>query len=247
VAALHPIRLPLFHRTARSVSSAASNACWHDHADIEIPWRGRHSSEDVGALRCHLTVRLILILQLVVIVANCAIFAAAAVNPAILNDAHDSVLVALYAGSWLGVIGSFIAVWVALQFRRTQIGGPVDENPLFAHCSIGRHPRVVFSDLERPRYDLELLGRGIRRQESVASQTADMESGVARSAESALISVAPVMPLHFRPGRSAALPRPGKGREERIQGPSERFRGGCSSDILCCHCSVSCRDVIARQ
>jgi hypothetical protein len=86
-------------------------------------WRGRHWSEDVWARRCHLAVRLILTLQLAVIVVTCAMFTAATLNPTILSDALDPALVALYASAWLGVLGSFIAVWVAWHFWRKQIGG----------------------------------------------------------------------------------------------------------------------------
>jgi CubicO group peptidase (beta-lactamase class C family) len=86
-------------------------------------WRGRHWSEDVWARRCHLAVRLILVLQLVVIVATCALFVASAVNFTILNHAYDPEVVALYAGAWLAVFGSLLAVWVAWHFWRKQIGG----------------------------------------------------------------------------------------------------------------------------
>jgi hypothetical protein len=92
-------------------------------ATIIRRWCGRHWSEDVWARRYHLTVRLILILQLVVIAATCALLVAAAVNPTILNHAYDPELVALYTGAWLGVFGSLFEVWVAWYFWRKQIGG----------------------------------------------------------------------------------------------------------------------------
>jgi CubicO group peptidase (beta-lactamase class C family) len=84
-------------------------------------WRGRRWSEDVS--RWRLTSRLILILQLVVIVVTCAMFVAGTLNPTILNDSLDPALVALYACAWLGVLGSFVAVWIAWQFWRTPFGG----------------------------------------------------------------------------------------------------------------------------
>jgi hypothetical protein len=85
--------------------------------------RGRRWNEDASVRRCHLAARLVLILQLVVIVAAAALFVAGTVNPTVLSDALDPALVVLYACAWLGVLGSFGALWVAWQFWRKRIGG----------------------------------------------------------------------------------------------------------------------------
>jgi CubicO group peptidase (beta-lactamase class C family) len=92
-------------------------------AAINRRWHGHRWSKDVSARRCHLTARLILLLQLAVIVIVCAIFVAATLNPTILNDALDPALIALYACAWLSVFGSFIALWIAWQFLRKRVGG----------------------------------------------------------------------------------------------------------------------------
>jgi CubicO group peptidase (beta-lactamase class C family) len=85
--------------------------------------RGRQWSEDASVRRCHLGARLVLILQLFVIFAAAALFVAGTVNPTVLSDALDPVLLVLYACAWLGVLGSFGALWVAWQFWRKRIGG----------------------------------------------------------------------------------------------------------------------------
>jgi len=85
-------------------------------AAIVRRWRGRRWSEDVAVRRCHLTARLILILQLAVVVAVCTLFTVATLNPTILSDALDPALVALYASAWLGIFGSLIGLWIAWQF-----------------------------------------------------------------------------------------------------------------------------------
>jgi len=85
--------------------------------------RGRGWSEEASARRCHLVVRLILILQLAVIVATSVLYLVATTNFTILSDALDPALVALYACAWLGVLGSFITLWIACQFWWRRIGG----------------------------------------------------------------------------------------------------------------------------
>jgi len=85
-------------------------------------WRGRRWGESVWARRCHLTARLILILQLAVIVAVCTMYIAATLNPTILSDGFDPALVALYACAWLGIFGSLIVLWIAWQFGRKRMG-----------------------------------------------------------------------------------------------------------------------------
>jgi CubicO group peptidase (beta-lactamase class C family) len=85
--------------------------------------RGHRWGEDVSARRFHLAARLIVILQLAVIIATCVLFAAATLNPTILSDALDPALVALYACAWLGVLGSFIALWIVWRFWRRRIDG----------------------------------------------------------------------------------------------------------------------------
>jgi CubicO group peptidase (beta-lactamase class C family) len=86
-------------------------------------WRRHLWSEDVSARRCHLTARLIMILQLVVIVAVCTLFTVAALNPTILSDRLDPVLVALYACAWLGILGGLIALCIAWQFWWRRMSG----------------------------------------------------------------------------------------------------------------------------
>jgi len=86
-------------------------------------WGGRLWSEDVSARRCHLTARLILILQLAVIVAVCTLFTVATLNPTILSDALDPALVALYACAWLGSLGGLLALWIAWQFWWRRMSG----------------------------------------------------------------------------------------------------------------------------
>src|SRR5262249_21300874 len=84
---------------ASVLASILAVVSWPSAAIIRL-WRGRRWSEDVSARRCHLTVRLILLLQFVVIVVTCGMFAPATVNPAILSDTLDPALVALYACGW---------------------------------------------------------------------------------------------------------------------------------------------------
>jgi hypothetical protein len=86
-------------------------------------WGGRLWSEDVSARRCHLTARLILILQLAVIAAVSTLFTVATLNPTILSNALDPTLVALYACAWLGSLGGLLAVWIAWQFWRNRMSG----------------------------------------------------------------------------------------------------------------------------
>jgi hypothetical protein len=85
--------------------------------------RRRLWSEDVSARRCHLTARLILVVQLAVIVAVSTLFTLATLNPTILSDALDPVLVALYACAWLGSVGGLLAAWIAWQFWRRRMSG----------------------------------------------------------------------------------------------------------------------------
>lgn len=93
-----------------------------------LRWRqGRRWSECAIARRCHLAVRLVLALQVVVIAATAVLFIAATANPTILSNALDPVLAVLYACAWLGVLGGFgspwVLLWVAWRFWRKRIGG----------------------------------------------------------------------------------------------------------------------------
>jgi CubicO group peptidase (beta-lactamase class C family) len=80
-------------------------------------------SEDAAARRCHLTARLVLVVQIIVLAATAVLFVAGTANYTILNDALDPALVALYACAWLGVLGGVATLWIAWHFWRRRIGG----------------------------------------------------------------------------------------------------------------------------
>jgi hypothetical protein len=89
-----------------------------------LRWRrGRQWSQYPWAQRCHLAVRLILLLQVLVTAAAAVLFVTGTANLTILSDALDPVLAVLYACAWLGVLGGFGAPWVAWRFWRKRIGG----------------------------------------------------------------------------------------------------------------------------
>src|SRR5262245_7481006 len=89
-----------------------------------LRWRrGRRWSECAWAQRCHLAVRLVLMVQILVVVAASVLFVAGTANLTILSDALDPGLAVLYACAWLGVLGGFSVPWVAWQFWRKRIGG----------------------------------------------------------------------------------------------------------------------------
>jgi len=89
-----------------------------------LRWRrGRRWSAFAWAQRCHLAVRLVLMVQILVVFAATALFVAGTANLTILSDALDPVLAVLYACAWLGVLGGFSVPWVAWRFWRKRIGG----------------------------------------------------------------------------------------------------------------------------
>ena len=89
-----------------------------------LRWRrGRRWSKCAWAQRCHLAVRLVLALQILVVAAAATLFVSGTTNLTILSDALDPALVVLYACAWLGVLGGFSAPWVAWRFWRKPIGG----------------------------------------------------------------------------------------------------------------------------
>lgn len=85
--------------------------------------RGQRWSEEAWTRHYHLAARLVLILQIVVIIAAAALFVAGSVNLTILNNDLDPVLVVLYAGAWLSVLGAALTLWIACRFWWGRIGG----------------------------------------------------------------------------------------------------------------------------
>ena len=84
--------------------------------------RKKRWSEDSGARRKYLVVRLVLLVDAVVIVATAVLFTTGTADLTILNDALDPLLLALYALAWLGVFGAIIALWAAATFWRNGVG-----------------------------------------------------------------------------------------------------------------------------
>jgi CubicO group peptidase (beta-lactamase class C family) len=85
-------------------------------------WRGKQWSPDRGDRFGYLTVRLVLLVDAVVIVAPVALFRMSLGDLTILNDPLDPVLLAIYAVAWLGVFGAIPVVWTAALFWRDGVG-----------------------------------------------------------------------------------------------------------------------------
>jgi hypothetical protein len=84
--------------------------------------RKKRWSEDSGARRKYLVVRLVLLVDAAVIAAIAVLFTMGTVDLTILNDALDPLLLALYALAWLGVFGAIVALWAATTFWRNGVG-----------------------------------------------------------------------------------------------------------------------------
>jgi CubicO group peptidase (beta-lactamase class C family) len=84
--------------------------------------RQKRWSEDSGALRKYLVVRLVLLADAAVIASIAVLFTMATIDITILNDAFDPLLLVLYAFAWLGVFGAVVAIWAAATFWRNGVG-----------------------------------------------------------------------------------------------------------------------------
>ncbi len=85
-------------------------------------WRTRPWSRDRSHRAKYLTVRSVLVIDLVVILAAVVLFIIAASDPTTLNDRLDPVLLVLYVLAWLGVVGAIPTVWTAISFWRDGVG-----------------------------------------------------------------------------------------------------------------------------
>jgi len=84
--------------------------------------RKKRWSEDGGARRKYLVVRLVLLADAVVIAAIAVLFTMGTVDLTILNGTLDPLLLMLYALAWFGVFGAIVALWAATTFCRNNIG-----------------------------------------------------------------------------------------------------------------------------
>jgi preprotein translocase subunit SecY len=82
-------------------------------------WRKKRWSQD---RRRYLAVRLVLLVDALVIIATAVLFIMPGIDPRILNDALDPLLLVLYALAWLGVFGAILTVWAAGLFWRNGVG-----------------------------------------------------------------------------------------------------------------------------
>jgi hypothetical protein len=85
-------------------------------------WRKRRWSHDSGDRRKFLAVRLVLFIDVVVIIAAAVLLSMRFIDPRILDDALDPLLVVLYSLAWLGVFGAILTVWAATLFWRKGVG-----------------------------------------------------------------------------------------------------------------------------
>jgi CubicO group peptidase (beta-lactamase class C family) len=85
-------------------------------------WRNKRFSESRADVRLYRTIRLVLLLDIIVILAVTILFSLAIANPTILNDALDFKLVALYIAAWIGVLGAIAVVLATLRFWRNGVG-----------------------------------------------------------------------------------------------------------------------------
>jgi len=84
--------------------------------------RKKRWSEDGGARRKYLLVRLVLLADAAVIAAIAVLFTMGTTDLTILNDTLDPLLLLLYALAWLGVFGAIFALWAATTFWRYGVG-----------------------------------------------------------------------------------------------------------------------------
>jgi hypothetical protein len=84
--------------------------------------RKKRWSEDRRDRDKHLAVRLVLLVDATVIVATGVLLMLNGLDPTVLNDALDPLLLLLYAMAWLGVLGAFPVVWTAALFWRRGVG-----------------------------------------------------------------------------------------------------------------------------
>jgi CubicO group peptidase (beta-lactamase class C family) len=85
-------------------------------------WRKRRWSQESGDRRKFLAVRLVLVVDAAVIVATAILFILGFVDPTILHDALDPLLLVFYALAWLGVFGAILILWAAILFWRNGVG-----------------------------------------------------------------------------------------------------------------------------
>jgi len=86
-------------------------------------WRKQRWSEDAGARRKYLAVRLVILIDVVVIIAVGTLFAVASADLTILGEELDPWLLAMYALAWAAVPGAVFVAWTAISFWRRQTGG----------------------------------------------------------------------------------------------------------------------------
>jgi len=84
--------------------------------------RKRPWTHDSGDWRNFLAVRLVLFIDALVIVATVVLFTMRTIDPRILDDALDPLLLVLYALAWLGVVGAILTVRAAALFWRKGVG-----------------------------------------------------------------------------------------------------------------------------
>jgi hypothetical protein len=65
----------------------------------------------------------VLLVDLIVILAAVVLFASTRADLTLLTDELDPVILALYAGAWIGVVGATAVVWASLRFWRNDAGG----------------------------------------------------------------------------------------------------------------------------
>jgi hypothetical protein len=63
-----------------------------------------------------------LFIDVVVIIAAAVLLSMRFIDPRILDDALDPLLVVLYSLAWLGVFGAILTVWAATLFWRKGVG-----------------------------------------------------------------------------------------------------------------------------
>ena len=85
-------------------------------------WRKRRWSQNSGDRRKFLAVRLVLLIDAIVIVATAVLSIMPGIDPTVLNDALDPLLLVFYALAWLGVFGAILTLWAAALFWRNAAG-----------------------------------------------------------------------------------------------------------------------------
>jgi CubicO group peptidase (beta-lactamase class C family) len=85
-------------------------------------WRKKRWSQDVSDRRKYLAARLVLLVDALVLVAAAVLFVVGSIDPRILNEALDPMLLVAYALAWLGVLGAILTLWAAALFWRKGVG-----------------------------------------------------------------------------------------------------------------------------